>query len=271
MNSFREVAVVGVSIGRRKLNAGATAPNGNAATLSGQGWAGQEAETVVRYQWSVVVGQAFALITRGWEGCAVGEKRGSVWRLFDLGPDEGTGAFFEEEAADDEGQSGDGDGKEEPCIDIARSGAEADADHGKESAKDAVAEVIGQGDRGVADPGGECFDKVSGDGAIDHAGEDVLETDQHDQQRQVGMAGLRSGDEGVAGGFARERSETGFGGDGIFGGGYGDDVVAGGLLHCPVDGIYANQAKEHPGKHHFLSADAVGERSEEHEGRRSDH
>ena len=59
-------------------------------------------------------------------------------------PDEGAVTLLQKDAADDETERGNGHRINEPGIDVAGGGTEADADHGQQAAEDSVANMVGQ-------------------------------------------------------------------------------------------------------------------------------
>src|SRR6476661_7211517 len=99
-------------------------------------------------------------------------KSGSYRRmtagLMDLGPDALVVLVPEEDRADDDRDERDNDRKREPCVDVARLRHQARGDDGKKSTEPAVAEMVRQRERRIADLGRKCFDEESGDRPVHH-------------------------------------------------------------------------------------------------------
>jgi hypothetical protein len=192
----------------------------------------------------------------------------------DFIPDHSAVGFLEEDGTDNEGDGGNGDGEGEAGVDVAGGGTQADADYGEQAAEDSVAYVIGEGDGGVTDFGGESFDEIGGDGCVDHDGENRLNPDEEDEHGLVGVRRFGRGDQDATDGIEGERSEVDVAGDLVFGRADRDDVVSGSLLHGLVDGEEEDDGEEHSAHHDLLAADAVGECAEKgiegHRGKEGD-
>ena len=91
----------------------------------------------------------------------------------------------QEEEADDRGDRREDDRIPEPGIDIAGRCHDRERGRGQQSAEPAVADVIGQRHRGVADPGREQFDQHRRDRAVNHGHEDHQDEQQSDDRRDL--------------------------------------------------------------------------------------
>ena len=105
----------------------------------------------------------------------------------------------EEEGADDEGHEGDDDGVPEAVVDVAGGGDHGGGGQRQHAAEPAVADVIGERHRRVADLRREQLDEIGGDGAVDHG-----HVEDHDEQHQDGHREIDLGlvgRSGIVGGF----------------------------------------------------------------------
>src|ERR1700726_306464 len=92
----------------------------------------------------------------------------------DLVPDLGVVRLTQEQAADNKRDAGHNHGVVESRVDVPCGSAAPQPDQRKHSAKNSVADVIGQREGGVANLGREGFDGIRSDGTVHHADENHL-------------------------------------------------------------------------------------------------
>src|SRR3954454_25343769 len=153
-------------------------------------------------------------------------------RLLRLRPNLHAMAFVEENRSDDECHQRDADYPVKARKDVAGFHNEQAGDQRQGAAEPAVAEVVWEGERGVADPGRERLDQERRDRTVDHRHVDHLNENQSDQNRHVRIV-----------------------------------WIAGVISHRVIDRKVRERGDEIAGHHHFESSDAIGERAEDDEER----
>ncbi len=93
--------------------------------------------------------------------------------------------FRQEEQADDKGARSNDDGVPQAVIDVAVLRHQSEGDGGQQAAEPAVADVIGQAHRGVADAGREQLDQRRRNRPVHHGDENHQQRQDGDHHRQV--------------------------------------------------------------------------------------
>src|SRR5439155_10641795 len=140
--------------------------------------------------------------------------------------------------------------------------------HWLKPAEDAVANVIRQGKRSVADPGGKGLDQVGRDRAINHPAVDDLQKDQKGQCNDIRVDSFMCGNL-LTTGIETKRREGNCAGHFVASRCYPNHVIARGMLYAFVDRNVGESGKKATCHHQFLASDFVGESAEKNKKRRA--
>src|SRR3546814_656044 len=150
--------------------------------------------------------------------------------------------FGQEEDADDRGDRGEDDRIPESLIDIARRGDHREADRRHETPDPAVADMIGQRQRTVADARREQLDEQRGERTIDHRREQAEDAEDADHLHLVDLR--RVGGGGIAGAGQPRVEILLKGGDGALPRRAGQRAGVG----CPVDLVADARDRDRTGR-----------------------